>query len=453
MSRAVHWTSGIAVILVLLVAPCWAQELDPDPYDRTAAEACKVCHTGDPDMVAHQIQTQVQTFIYNDWINAGHANSWEESTANTYCINCHAPYQGDPNATHSDNTPVAIEDDEAVTCSICHPDHNVRVALGTPIGNYVVGTKDLPNADGITDSSGTPVLGTWIPVDPDKGTDLCIYCHQGSHHAPRALNHMKNFQCDVCHMPEVDLPVTYTDPVTGEAGTDVVQVRSHSWEFPLDDDVALAAKVEAACQGCHASWGWSVEDTIATIKAGEIHNDKPIPDAGGPYAGFVGKSITLDASASSDTEGDPLTFSWNFGDGSPVTEPSASPTVAHTYAEPGTFTASVTVTDALGNYKPAAKATVEVAVPTSDDWTVRLPLTGETLGVTFEPFAGMVIVQTSGGTVDPNLGVGMDMGTLIFWMNTTGEMFFGNINQDAGIMSGIVFGGTSGSGIFFAERM
>ena len=51
--------------------------------------------------------------------------------------------------------------------------------------------------------------------------------------------------------------------------------------------------------------------------------------------------LTFDASASSDAEGDPLTFSWNFGDGNTAT----GATVSNTFEEPGIYTVLLEVND------------------------------------------------------------------------------------------------------------
>ena len=45
-----------------------------------------------------------------------------------------------------------------------------------------------------------------------------------------------------------------------------------------------------------------------------------------------------------------LSYRWNFGDDSPDAE-SATPAVSHTYAAPGLYAVSVTVTDASGAVK------------------------------------------------------------------------------------------------------
>jgi hypothetical protein len=75
------------------------------------------------------------------------------------------------------------------------------------------------------------------------------------------------------------------------------------------------------------------------------------PDQG-PTAGFtVGPAAatvatSFDASASADPDGTIARYAWNFGDG--VTTTTTSPAAIHYYAGPGTYTASLTVTDNEG---------------------------------------------------------------------------------------------------------
>ena len=66
----------------------------------------------------------------------------------------------------------------------------------------------------------------------------------------------------------------------------------------------------------------------------------------GPLAGPVPLEVTFDGSASSDPEGTPLSYAWDFdGDG---TVDSTEPEATHTYTDPGDYNVALTVTDADG---------------------------------------------------------------------------------------------------------
>lgn len=66
-----------------------------------------------------------------------------------------------------------------------------------------------------------------------------------------------------------------------------------------------------------------------------------------PTKGPAPLAVTFDASGSSDPDGDTLSYSFNFGDGSsPVSQ--TTPTVNHTYQTAGNYAAGVTVTDSHG---------------------------------------------------------------------------------------------------------
>src|SRR5690606_6286494 len=65
-------------------------------------------------------------------------------------------------------------------------------------------------------------------------------------------------------------------------------------------------------------------------------NQPPVADAGGPYSGQSGSSIVFDGSASFDADGDALTYSWDFGDGS---SPGSGVAPSHSYVMAGGYTA------------------------------------------------------------------------------------------------------------------
>ena len=74
-----------------------------------------------------------------------------------------------------------------------------------------------------------------------------------------------------------------------------------------------------------------------------ILNRAPVANAGGPYAGnnATASTIGFDGSASSDPDGDPLTYAWSFGDGAT----GGGPTPSHTYAGSGYYSVSLVVSD------------------------------------------------------------------------------------------------------------
>jgi len=90
-------------------------------------------------------------------------------------------------------------------------------------------------------------------------------------------------------------------------------------------------------------------------------NSAPIANAGADREAFVGgahDAVLFDGTASSDPDGDPLTYSWDFGDGS--TEPGAK--VFHTFVKPGRYAVRLRVNDGKGTACSAAADEVVVEV-------------------------------------------------------------------------------------------
>lgn len=102
---------------------------------------------------------------------------------------------------------------------------------------------------------------------------------------------------------------------------------------------------------------------------------EPVAAAGGPYTSLEGASVTLDASASTDPDGDALEYAWDFGDG--TTGTGATPT--HTYADNGNYRVTLTVTDPYGAESVATTSVVVINVaPQVAAFGGALLLPGET---------------------------------------------------------------------------
>ena len=96
-----------------------------------------------------------------------------------------------------------------------------------------------------------------------------------------------------------------------------------------------------------------------TVTAAAAVNRPPIVRPGGPYSGTAGQPVSFDGSASSDPDGDPLTYSWVFSDGGRAT--GVKPT--HTFATAGTFSAALIVRDGRGGVASATTAVTIAPAP------------------------------------------------------------------------------------------
>ncbi len=101
----------------------------------------------------------------------------------------------------------------------------------------------------------------------------------------------------------------------------------------------------------------------------------PNPVVNGPFTSAEGAAVSMDASGSTDPDGDALTFAWDFGDGATGT----GATVSHTYAQNGVFTVRVVVTDTRGLVTEAVTmATVSNVAPGIGAFAGATLLPGET---------------------------------------------------------------------------
>lgn len=138
----------------------------------------------------------------------------------------------------------------------------------------------------------------------------------------------------------------------GSTGTGVSPV--HSYNSDGSFTVTLTVTDDAAAT-----------DTDTTSAIIGVGNQPPQADANGPYSGSVGVAVQFDGSGSSDPEAGPLTYAWDFGDGSVGFDVSPS----HSYSAAGTYNVTLTVTDNAGATDSSTTSTTNTAVtpPPGDD--------------------------------------------------------------------------------------
>ena len=105
-------------------------------------------------------------------------------------------------------------------------------------------------------------------------------------------------------------------------------------------------------------------------------NRPPVAVAGSPYGGREGESVAFSGAGSSDPDGDPLTYTWAFGDGATAT--GATPT--HVYADNGNYTATLVVSDgsladtaavavSISNVPPSVTAGADATIYSGDSYS------------------------------------------------------------------------------------
>ncbi len=138
---------------------------------------------------------------------------------------------------------------------------------------------------------------------------------------------------------------------------------SGSWSAPVLLQAADAGTLLTDLQLASDADGdrlasWLATDPLGatSLAAAAFQASAPqLTDVGVPASGTVGSALAVSAAARSTFAAIAQT-SWDFGDGS---SPVAGAAASHTYAQPGTYTVTVTVADAVGN---TAQATRQVAI-------------------------------------------------------------------------------------------
>ena len=190
--------------------------------------------------------------------------------------------------------------------------------------------------------------------------------------------------------------VATDDPISGTTNGDVAFGMSASITQTLAAGL-YTLTVEGVGAGTAASTGYSDYGSVGNYRVTATYSQTVnlAPTArvtATPTSGFSPLVVAFDGSTSSDPEAGAITYAWTFGTGT-TTSTLAKP--SFTYTTAGTFTATLTVKDTLGQ---TSVATIPITVTTNLAPTAR---------VTATPTAGTfpLVVAFSGATsTDPEAG-------------------------------------------------
>ncbi len=220
-----------------------------------------------------------------------------------------------------------------------------QIGQGGGIDNRFAGTATLTN---------TIVAGNTAGSGPDLSGTIT----SGGHNLVGASDGSSGLTDGV----DGDLVGTGTaliDPMLGALSdnggpTQTMALRAGSPAIDAGDDGACnAAPVGGIDQrgvsrlhGAHCDIG-ALENEVSS-------NQPPVANSGGPYLGAVNTALAFDGSASSDPDGNSLTYVWNFGDG----ENGAGATSSHSYMQAGMYDVCLTVNDGTVDSDPVCTAAV-----------------------------------------------------------------------------------------------
>ncbi|MGH7601195.1 MAG: PKD domain-containing protein, partial [bacterium] len=181
----------------------------------------------------------------------------------------------------------------------------------------------------------------------------------------------------------------------GDGGTSNLTVATHAYSQPGTYTVRLTVTDNQGATG-------QVQGQVVITGGG---NQAPIARAQiAPNPAPVNQNVTFDASTSSDPDGQIAQYSWNFGDGATSTQKTAT----HAYAQAGTYTYRLTVTDNAG---ATGQASGQITVTAGSSRLTVSPVSGvvapggaQTITVTFDAqgltegnYQGQINIVSNGG--------------------------------------------------------
>lgn len=201
-------------------------------------------------------------------------------------------------------------------------------------------------------------------------------------------------------------PINVTADASASTDTDATPIASYTFDFG-DGSAAVGPQSTATATHTYTQSGTFTATATVTDTSGQATfatrqvSVAPAPDGPTaalsvtPSSGVAPLPVTADASGSFAASGSAIvSYTFDFGDGSPVVGPQSGATSSHTYAA-GSWTAAVTVTDSRG-LRARATQTVTVNAPPTN-LIGNSGFEAGTTGWNVSGRAGITLSTTSGG--------------------------------------------------------
>lgn len=124
---------------------------------------------------------------------------------------------------------------------------------------------------------------------------------------------------------------------------------TYSWDFGDGTTATGVAPVHSYSRGDTFTVVLTVDDGFGGVSTDSLvvtsANEAPTANPGLSQSVDEGQTVSFNGSGSNDPDGDSLTYTWNFGDGSPVVQ-GAKPT--HVFGDNGVYNVTLVVDDSLG---------------------------------------------------------------------------------------------------------